>query len=622
MYSVSDAFVDAIKNCERTMRCSLIIGINEIEYLKKIEISQSMANSDFEIGNVAAAKMIAEIADFDNEYSGISFKNQNAELIFTIDLEDGTKEQMPLGIFKLDTVDTEDNIISISGYDAIAQTETPYNPADIYPNTVRSIAMDIAAVCGLELSEDAFTNDGLIIESMPEWGDITCRTALGYIAELAGGCWIADRRGRLKLINYKTPTHGYGSSGYEIEPSDYYSLKVAENNFEGINTLYIVNGEKELAWSVNGEYEYTIADNPLLTDKDTASEALIGLKSAMANTDYRPYELEYSCNPALDLGDGIIITDMQGNNYYSVICSKSLSYDGGLRGTLAAYADESIASKGSSGQNLGEQVKTAQKTAEGAKTTAETAQKVAEEVKATLDNLPEIGATIVNENVIKSDTMQAVWCFARYMLVQFMETNFDALDTTKAYNQLRKYIRIFDDNIKVIEAELSNTETEDYTDPNGQKLYWTAVTGTNAHKFFTYTSPLTIAASERPEGLTDSEFEALYTVKVRKTVAEYVKCSLGFPISANGTGEPELVFGTGDGSGNGKYYFVKDADSGRFVYTSRTDGKEYGIAIKDDAPYLVTAGQITQMYPIAVRADISDVSDLPAGTIIFQGNIM
>ena len=176
------------------------------------------------------------------------------------------------------------------------------------------------------------------------------------------------------------------------------------------------------------------------------------------------------------------------------------------------------------------------------------------------------------------------------MLVQFMETNFDALDTTKAYNQLRKYIRIFDDNIKVIEAELSNTETEDYTDPNGQKLYWTAVTGANAHKFFTYTSPLTIAASERPEGLTDAEFENLYTVKVRKTVAEYVKCSLGFPISANGTGEPELVFGTGDSSGNGKYYFVKDSDSGRFVYTSRFDGKERGFKLLDDGSYYTNDG--------------------------------
>ncbi len=611
MYNVSDDFLTSIKAYERTLRCSLIIGNNEVEYLNKLEISQSISNSDFEIGNVISAQMNAEIANFEGKYSGISFKNQNVEIMFTLEFKDGTEEDIPLGIFKIDTVDTEDNIISLSGYDAVAQTEVDYIPADIYPNTVRAVAMDIAAVCELELSEDAFVNDSLIIESMPEWGDITCRTALGYIAELAGGCWIADRHGKLKLISYK-------AHAYEIKPSDYYSLKVAESDFAGVNTLYIMSGDKELAWSVDGECEYIISDNPLLCNKDIAESAISGIRVAMAKTDYRPYELEYSCNPALDLGDGISITDVNGNTFTSVILDKTISYDGGLSGTLAAYADLSTTSKGSCGQTLSEQVKTTKKTADEAKTTAETAQKTAEEVKATLDNLPEIGVTIVNENVIKSETMQSIWCFARYMLVQFMETNFDALDTTKTYKQLRKYIRIFDDNIKVIEAELSNSETEDYKDPNGQKLYWTAVTGANAHKFFTYTSPLTIAVSERPEGLTDAEFEELYTVKVRKTTAEYVKCSLGFPLNSSGTGEPELVFGTGDDSGNGKYYFVKDADSGRFVYKSRTDGLEYGIAIKDDAPYLVKASKLTQMHPIVVRSDISDVSDLQVGTIIFK----
>lgn len=237
------------------------------------------------------------------------------------------------------------------------------------------------------------------------------------------------------------------------------------------------------------------------------------------------------------------------------------------------------------------------------------------------NNMTNISQTVVKTEVIKADTMQSIWCFSRYMLVQFLETNFDAIDLNKSYQAKRKYIRIFDDNIKVIEADLSETETEPYKDPEGNKLYWTAVTGENAHKFFTYTSPLTIAKSERPEGLTDDEFEALYTVNVRKTIAEYVKCSLGFPMNSSGTGEPELVFGTGDENGNGKYYFVKDSDSGRFVYTSRTDGRKLGFAIKDNGVYQVNGDTITKMYPMAVLNDLSQADDLPIGTLVFVGAV-
>lgn len=237
------------------------------------------------------------------------------------------------------------------------------------------------------------------------------------------------------------------------------------------------------------------------------------------------------------------------------------------------------------------------------------------------NQITSISTTIVNTSVIKSETMQATWCFSKYMLVQFLETNFDALDVNKPYSRLRKYIKIYDDNIQVIEAEISDTETECYKDPNGQKLYWTAIEGSDARKFFTYTSPLAIAKEKRPEGVTDVEFEDMYSVKVRKTVSEYIKGSLGFPLNLFGTGEPELVLGAGDTAGNGKYCIGKNDDGGSNIYTSRTSGGEYGFESKDDGNYLITNSTRTTIYPIAVRADISDVSDLPVGTIIFQGAV-
>jgi hypothetical protein len=616
MYNVSETFLNAVNADERTMSCRLDFGDFNImgADIKNIAISQAIGTSDFEIGTVNAAKLDVKIsAEYNEALLNKNYKNYKASVYIGIDTADGNIE-VPMGIFKPDTTDIEDKHITLQGYDVIAQTDIPYVPADIYPNTLRAVAEDVCALCELELASDGFCNDDLIIDNMPNWGDITCRTALSYIAEVAGGCWIADRYGRLKLVTYAT-------SVVTIDASMYYSLKVAESDFSGINSIYVISNDKELAWSINGEAEYSITDNPLVADKATANDALVNLKSILSHTAYRPFEMDYIGNPALDIGDGITITDTDGHTYTSVVCSQVLSYDGGLRCNMAAYVDESITDRGSQNKSYGEKIKIAQKTATQANDTAEEAKKTADEAKATLDNLPEIGVNIVNTNVIKSDVMQATWCFSKYMLVQFMETNFEALDVNQQYKKLRKYARIFDDNFKLIEAELSDSEVEVYKDPNGQKLYWTAVTGENAFKFFTYTSPLTIAASERPDGMSDEDFEALYTVKVRKTVAEYVKCSLGFPLNDSGTGEPELVFGTGDADGNGKYRFVKDADSGRFVYTSRTDGKEYGVAIKDDGVYQVSGEVYTKLYPMAVVSDVSQADSLPVGTLVFVGAI-
>lgn len=227
----------------------------------------------------------------------------------------------------------------------------------------------------------------------------------------------------------------------------------------------------------------------------------------------------------------------------------------------------------------------------------------------------------VEKAIFNTDTMQSLWCFSRYMLVQFLETNFDAIDLNKPYQAKRKYIRIFDDNIKVIEADLSETETEPYKDPEGNQLYWTSITGSDAYKFFTYSSPLLIDSSEKPNQVNDNTLVEQYTVKVRKTISEYVKCSLGFPVNESGTGEPELVFGTGDENGNGQYYFIKDNESGRFVYKSRTDGKEYGIANKDDGVYQITAGVYTKMYPMGVFPDLTQAEQMPTSSIIYIGAI-
>lgn len=227
---------------------------------------------------------------------------------------------------------------------------------------------------------------------------------------------------------------------------------------------------------------------------------------------------------------------------------------------------------------------------------------------------------IVNNTIIKGDVMSSTFCWSRYILTEFLETNFDDIDARKTHKSLRKYIQIFDDNIKAFEAVISATEISTYKDPAGNKLYWTAIDGSDAYKFFTYESPLKTSKDKRPEGVSDSEFEEMYEVKVRVATQTTEKGRFGFPLS-DGTGNPELSLGAGSGDGDrGKYQIKKDTDSGRSVYISRTDGKEYGIMGKDDGNYLVHGGNSSFIHPLYLK-NVPEKGDTPANSILLVGPI-
>lgn len=206
-----------------------------------------------------------------------------------------------------------------------------------------------------------------------------------------------------------------------------------------------------------------------------------------------------------------------------------------------------------------------------------------EDITAEIEALPE---TIADE-VVKAENMEATWCYSRYMIVDFLETNFEAIDVNNPYQAVRNYIQIYENEIKVIEATISNSLTETYSDPSGRTLYWTSISGADAYTYFTYTSPLLSSPDKRPEGATDEQFEAMYEVKVRKATAEYEKATLGFPSNGQ-TGEPELVMGVGDQNGYGKLTIRKTSTEAQVIYTSQTEqGQERGITIKNDGLYQI-----------------------------------
>ena len=261
---------------------------------------------------------------------------------------------------------------------------------------------------------------------------------------------------------------------------------------------------------------------------------------------------------------------------------------------------------------------------------------------------PAIHNTIVEvtkQEVVAADVIEASAAFIDDLQVERIQTNLqqfictpnltvpndvakwtDEEHTYKAQSNtnIRGYIKMEGLSQQFIEAhlvqpsdynKLTSSEVQPLT-VNGRQLYFTSISGAQAFQYLTFVAPKT-----KYPNLT-SEQEAMYVVQIRKTEAEYIKMEQVFAWSnTDNTYYVKTIFGTGDENGNGRYYFVKDADSGRFVYLSRVDGKEYGIAEKDDGTYQVSGDVLTKIYPMAVVNDISQADTLPTGSIVFLGAI-
>ena len=174
---------------------------------------------------------------------------------------------------------------------------------------------------------------------------------------------------------------------------------------------------------------------------------------------------------------------------------------------------------------------------------------------------PEVIVEVFHKEVISANTAHLLNVWIRDLNVEFLETNFDALDIRKPAPEgnIRNCIRIKEEEIEFVTQSLSDTETMDYTNKDGDQIYYTAINSQpDAYKYFTITSPSSIY-----QNLTTEQIEA-FKVKVRKVLTESIKASFKFGMTSGDTQYPLMVWGVGtDASGTtdkGKGFIYKELD--------------------------------------------------------------
>lgn len=192
---------------------------------------------------------------------------------------------------------------------------------------------------------------------------------------------------------------------------------------------------------------------------------------------------------------------------------------------------------------------------------------------------PDIIVEVVEKEVFSAKTAHILNAWVRDLNVEYLETNFEALDARKPppFDNVRNFIRIEDEKIHYITQTLSTTEFEDYKNKDGYQIYYTAINDNpQAYRYFTLTDPTSIYSD-----LTLEQVDA-FKVKVRKVLSESVKASFEFGDTDQNTPYPKMVWGTGtDSSGttdNGKGFIFKGLDGLVLRYVTST-GKTHEIKL-------------------------------------------
>lgn len=217
---------------------------------------------------------------------------------------------------------------------------------------------------------------------------------------------------------------------------------------------------------------------------------------------------------------------------------------------------------------------------------------------------------IISSNII-TQNLNAEYGNIAHLTVDELRTDYQ-----RAYNYLKgdksdiNYIYIHDEEILFMTAVVNNSADEGIMfKSNGKQLYWydTTKKAMTFEKFSTTISNDVKITKQR---------EAVYVYNY----SEYVKARIKFEpvLNPDGTAtvQPIFTFGTGDVTGNGKAYLIKNVEGMNIVYKSRTDAKEYGVVFKDDGVYLRCAGLDFRQRPIKVCSSYTEaVNDntLPVG---------
>ena len=360
MINAKPVFIDMINSVSRQFeaRVELLNGstiLNTFTYdgaLQSFSIEQIGNESNF-FGFGICKKLTLKLRDKERAIN--ITKGQKLDIAMGV----GSDYLYPFPVFIIEEIsrDENTNALTITAYDVIYQANN-YKVSDMelpQSYTILGFATAASSLLGIPIKLDGLASEEFNVEYSNGAnfdGTESVREALDDVAEATGTIYFINNNWELV---FKTLDIS-GNPVLAIDKSKYFTLTAkTKNTLTGITSATEL-GDNVTIGTSDDAHQY-LRDNAFLENRDDIATLIENIFSKVNGLSMYQFDLKYRGNFLLECGDKISITTKDDEIINCYVLNDTITYNGGLIGTMKWSYNQAQGETASNPHNIGDAIK-------------------------------------------------------------------------------------------------------------------------------------------------------------------------------------------------------------------------------------------------------------------------
>ena len=274
-------------------------------------------------------------AEFYNPDKTFVYEGKTLFVECGIQLEDGSFYYIPLGYYKTEKPESDDDYytVKIKCYDAVNAMTGKWQSSLSFPSaTAYDILFEAASKYGVgivissSIMRTKLRNRYVTAEEAAILGQYTDREVIGILAGLVGCNARINTVGKLAI--------GWYSGSVSI-PAELQWQNGFKKTQEAVFTISSVTSGSDDNVFTAGTGSGISFVNPIITEDE-----ITAIYGEISDYEFQPCECEWRGNPCVEVGDMAVVTDRKGKTYSVYIAAQELDLTGGLSSTVSCPAGD------------------------------------------------------------------------------------------------------------------------------------------------------------------------------------------------------------------------------------------------------------------------------------------
>ena len=316
MYSVSEKYKEAMKHPVQRHHLKGTVGDREFTDKNILKGSfsitnQCSGNDNVEIGQVYIGELNATFINV--PLQRYAWKGTKITPYFGMELDDGTIEYVPLGVFTIDTAEWTKSGVVVKAYDNMSLLDGTCNKT-LTEVTPYDCIKRIEAETGVEFANtkeeiEALPNGTMFISETTTNDVETWRDLLAWVAQTVCCFATADREGEIVLRPYTDEVTDTIDNKHRLSGASFSDFVTRYTGLSVVNMSD--NKTKYYGLEPDDGLTMNLGSNPFLQYgiEATKEEMCRAILSGLQKINYVPFKVSAIGNPAYDLGDVLVFSD-------------------------------------------------------------------------------------------------------------------------------------------------------------------------------------------------------------------------------------------------------------------------------------------------------------------------